>query len=271
MSLPYKILGEYTGSIQSGSFLSSNDTSLFYVSQSTDIWFGLSSNDIIEVSAFSTNDQTQQAWGILDQDKTFQTVTLTYLNSLNVPITYSYNQLVNPFIFYKTSDILLQPSSDLNQIGIDGGNYTVSYNFVRDMAGSISSSLTIKDISPSRTEIKLIPSNEANSQYNSFCIKKFPIKDVEPVLLSLSKNFPYDTIYKTMSSLDKYQSGISFLKFVFFLTDDGSTINFLKNLYEDFVKYSAPTVQTSAVQASTITRIQGIKTYYNNFLLQNYE
>ena len=271
MSLPYKILGEYTGSIQSGSFLSSNDTSLFYVSQSADIWFGLSSNDIIEVSAFSTNDQTQQAWGILDQDKTFQTVTLTYLNSLNVPITYSYNQLVNPFIFYKTSDILLQPSSDLNQIGIDGGNYTVSYNFVRDMAGSISSSLTIKDISPSRTEIKLIPSNEANSQYNSFCIKKFPIKDVEPVLLSLSKNFPYDTIYKTMSSLDKYQSGISFLKFVFFLTDDGSTINFLKNLYEDFVKYSAPTVQTSAVQASTITRIQGIKTYYNNFLLQNYE
>ena len=34
MSLPYQVLGEYTGSIESASVLSVQDTSLFYVSQS---------------------------------------------------------------------------------------------------------------------------------------------------------------------------------------------------------------------------------------------
>jgi len=270
MSLPYQVLGEYTGSIKSGSYLDVNDTSLFYMSQSSDIWFGLSSNDVIEVGSYSTDDQTQESWGILDQDKTFHVITLTYLNSLNTPTTYSYNQLVNPFIFYKNDKILLQPSSDLNQLGIVDGQHVVSYNFIRNMAGSISSSLIIKDISTSRTEIKLIPSiGIGDNQYNSFCVKKFQIKDVVPVLLSITKDFQYDSIYKTMSSLNQYQSGISFLKFSFFLTDDGSIIAFLKNLYEDFIKYSTTTGTNTVV--STLTRIQGIKTYYNNFLLQKYE
>jgi hypothetical protein len=271
MSLPYSVLGNYTASIQSGSYLDNNDTALFYTSQSNDIWFGLSSNDVIEISAYTTDDQTQEAWGILDQDKNFQTITLTYLDSLNTPTTYSYNQLVNPYTFYKNSKILVQPSSDLATIGINDGNYTIGYNFVRDMAGSLSSSLTIKDISNSRTEIKLIPSQNADVQYNSFCIKKFPIKDVAPVLLSISKNFSYDKIYKQMSLLSKYQQGISYLKFAFFLTDDGSVVLFLRNLYEDFIKYSSPLTSTINTSASTLTRIQGIKTYYNNFLLQNYE
>lgn len=271
MSLPYPVLGNYTASIQSGSYLDSNDTSLFYVSQSNDIWFGLSSDDIIEVGVYSVDDQTQEAWGILDQDKSFQTITLTFLNNLNFPTTYSYNQLINPFLFYKNNEILLQPASDLSQLGITGGNYTVGYNFVRDMAGRISSSLTIKDISTSRTEIKLIPSFQADARYNSFCIEKFPIKDVAPVLLSISKNFQYDSVYKMMSSLNQYQSGISFLKFVFFLTNDGSIVNFLKNLYEDFVTYSVNPTFSLGLQSPTITRTQGIQTYYNNFLLQNYE
>jgi len=269
MSLPYAVLGEYTGSIQSGSFLSEADTALFYVSQSSDIWFGLSPNDVIEVSAFSTVDQTLQNYGILYQDKTFQTVTLTYLDNLNTPNSYSYNQLVNPFTVYKNQSILLQPADDLSNIGIVDGNYSLSYNFVREMAGNISSSLTIKDISTSRTEIKLIPSNGSGDvQYNSFCVKKFPIRDVASVLLSIYKNIQYDTIYRTMSSLDRYSTGISFLKFAFFLPDDGSVVTFLKNLYEDYVKYTSVINNN---QQSIITRIQGIKTYQTNFLLQNYE
>ena len=83
--LPYPVLGEYTGSVESGSYLSVQDTGLFYVSQSSDIWFGFSANDVIEVSAFSTDDQSPLGWGVLDQFKQFQTVTLTYLDNLNVP------------------------------------------------------------------------------------------------------------------------------------------------------------------------------------------
>ena len=210
MSLPYEILGEYTGSVESASFLSSKDTSLLYVSNSVDIWFSLSINDTIEIGAFSTDDQTPVSWGVLYQDKDFQTVNLTYIDYRNVPYSYSYNQLINPFTLHGNDSILLQPSSDLNNIGITEGSYVVSYNFTREMAGTPSSSLTIKDISPSRTEVKLIPSNTADIQYNSFCVKKFPIRDVAPVLLSLSKNISYDEIYKEMSNLNQYDNGISF-------------------------------------------------------------
>ena len=236
-----------------------------------DIWFGLSTNDAIEVGVYSTDDQTLTAWGIIDQDKTFQTITLTYLNNLNMPVSYSYSQLVNPFTLYKNASILFQPQSDLSGLGITSGSYVVSYNFVREMAGTPSVSLTIKDISPSRTEIKLIPSNTFDVEYSSFCVKKFPIRDVAPVLLSITKNFPYDSIYEEMSSLNQYKNGISFLKFAFFLIDDASVINLLRNLYEDYVKYTSPTpTKTSTQQPVTITRIQGIRTYYDNYLLQNY-
>lgn len=274
MSLPYAVLGQFTGSIESGSFLDSNDTSLFYVSQSSDIWFGFSTNDVIEISAFSTDDKSPLGWGILEQTKTFQTVTLTYLDNLNVPNTYSYNELVNPYTFYKNNSILLQPASDLASIGITEGNYEVSYNFVREMAGNIVAPLTIKDISPSRTEVKLIPSNGLGDvQYNSFYLKKFPIRDAASLLLSVSKNLSYDSIFRTMNALPQYQDGISFLKFAFFLTDDGSIINFIKNLYEDFITYTVlgAAITPGGLPPSIITRVQGIKTYYNNYLLQNYE
>ena len=188
--LPYPVLGEYTGSVESGSYLSVQDTGLFYVSQSADIWFCYSANDVIEVSAFSTNDQSPLGWGVLDQFKQFQTVTLTYLDNLNVPHSYSYSELINPFTIYQNASILLNPSSDLNAIGITDGNYVVSYNFAREMAGSPSSSLAIKEISPSRTEVKLIPQGKSNVQYDSFCIKKFPIRDVAPVLFQIAKTLP---------------------------------------------------------------------------------
>ncbi len=273
MSLPYSILGTYTASIESASFLDSNDTSLFYVSQSSDVWFGLSPNDVIEVGSFTDDDQTQEGWNTIYQDKTFQISTLTYLDNLNIPNTYSYTQLINPFILYGNSSILLQPYSDLNNLGISSSNHIVSYNFTRNMAGSINSPLTIKDISPSRTEVKLIASTNTDVQYNAFCFKQFQVSDVSPLLLSIAKSFPYDLTYAEMSSLNQYQLGIESLKTNLFLTTDGSTVEFLKEMYEDVVKYN-PLV--SSISSTTISspfiliRIQGIQTYYNNFLLQNY-
>lgn len=273
MAIPYIVLGEFTGSVQSGSYLDVQDTSLFYVSQSIDIWFGFSENDEIEVGVYSTDDNDLLSWGTLNQNKQFQTITLSYTDNLNVLQNYSYNELIKQFILYKNNSILLQPSSDLNNIGITDGSYIVSYNFIREMSGTPSSSLVIKEISPSRTEIKIIPSGPPSIEYNSFYLKKFPIRDVAPVLLSIVKSIPYDSIFRQMSNDTTYENGIKFLKFVFFLQDDASVIQFIKNLYEDFIKYSSsPSSLNLEISSSTsITRIQGIKTYYNNYLLQSYE
>lgn len=272
MPIPYQVLGEFTGSVQSGSFLDVQDTGLFYASQSSDIWFGFSANDEIELGVYDTSTKDLLNWGTLNQSKEFQTITLSYTDNLNNILSYSYRELLKPFTLFKNNVILLQPASDLATVGVNDGSFIVSYNFIRQMAGSPSSSLVIKEISPSRTELKLIPSGQPDVAYNSFYLKKFPIRDVAPVLLSIAKGIQFDSIYAQMSENPKYADGISFLKFVFFLPDDGSVVQFLKNLYEDFIKFSAVPSSTGAPNdATTLTRIQGIKTYYNNYLLQNYE
>lgn len=270
MALPYQVLGEFTGSVESGSYLNVQDTSLFYVSQSTDIWFGISQNDVVEFAAYSTDDLSLTQWGTLDEQKQFQTVNLSFFDDLNIIHSYSYDELIQTFIIYKNSEILLKPSDDLNALGITDGNFVVSYNFTRQMAGTPVNPLTVKDISPSRTEIKLIPAGSSDVFYNAFCLKKLAIRDVAPVLLNITRDLPFDKIYQSMKPT--YQAGISFLQFVFFLPDDGSVVQFLRNLYEDQIKYTqlSQELLDSGLEPTRISRIQGIRSFFSNFLLQNF-
>jgi hypothetical protein len=270
MSLPFSTLGNFTGSIQSGSILNEQDTSLLLVSSSVDAWFGYSPNDVIELTISDTTD-TQISWSVLDQEKNFKDVSLTYIDALNNPLSYTFKELISDFTIFKNSKILLNPISDLSLMGITEGSMKVSYAFVRDLAGSPTKKLTIKDISPSRTEIKIVPTADADNSYTSFCLKKFPVKDVASVLLSIVQKCPYDQIYKTIAP--QYVDSIAFLKTIFFLADDGSVLTFLKNLYEDFIKYTTLSSNQidQGIEPTRIYRIQGIRSYFNNYLLQGYE
>ena len=267
MSLPYPILGNFTGSIYSGSFLNEQDTSLFLSSQSVDIFFGYSERDVTEISVYDTNDNFI-SWSMLDQKKDYNKVTLTYVDALNNSIGYTYSELNSQFVIYRSKNILIDPINDLDTIGITDGSYKVSYVFTREMAGNPNSRLVINDISPSRTEIKLLPTNTNNIPYTAFCFKKFPISDISPVLLSVTQNCPYDNIYALM--YDRYEKSINFFKNIFFLNDDASVIRFLKNLYEDYIKYTSLTEEqiSLGLDPTRIQRIQGIKSYFNNYLLQ---
>jgi len=269
MALQFSTIGNLTGSIFSGSYLGSQDTSLFTTSQSADIFFGYSSRDVTELTVFDTFDN-QISWSLLDKDKKYNTITLTYIDALNVPKNYTYTELTNQFITYKSKQILLDPVNDLSSSGIFDGTFKQSYIFSRNMAGNSDEHLVINDISPSRTEIKLLPKGGNNIPYASFCIKKFPISDISSILLSITQECPYDKIYQLM--YPSYTNGIKFLQSLFFLPDDGSVITFLKNLYEDFVKYTS--LSTSQIDSgfdpTRIYRIQGIKSYFNNYLLQGY-
>jgi hypothetical protein len=271
MSLPYPLIGNFTGSINSGSFLNEQDTALFYVSQSGDIWFGFSPNDIIEVSAYNTEDDSLINWKPIGQDKKYRNVTLSYLDSLNNVKSFSFKELINDYIQYKNNRILVNPIDHLNTLGITEGDYKLSYIFTRDMAGSPAKPLSVKEISPSRTEVKLVPQGSLDIQYTAFCLKKFPIRDVSPVLLGIIQNCPYDNIYRVMQG--SYTEDIEFLKTIFFLPDDGSVLLFLKNLYEDFIKYTVLSEEQidDGFEPTRISRAQGIRSYFSNYLLQNYE
>src|ERR1039458_6954886 len=286
MPLQFSITGNFTGSIFSGSYLGIQDTSLFSTTQSADIFFGYSDRDITELTIFDPL-ENQISWSLLNKEKKFNNITLSYIDSLNNLQSYTYRELSNQFITYRSEKILIAPINDLSSSGVFDGTFKLSYIFTRNMAGSMDDHLVINDISPSRTEIKLLPKGESSIAYAAFCVKKFPISDVSEILLAKTRNCPYDQIYKVMqkysgsiqysSSMQysgsiPYLNGIQSLQTLFFLPNDSSIVTFFKNLYEDFVKYT--NLSQGQIDAgfdpTRIYRIQGIRSYFNNYLLQEY-
>lgn len=271
MALEFTSIGNVTGSLFSGSFLSDQDTSLFLTSQSVDLFYGYSARDVTELTVYDTSNNFI-SWSLLNQSKVFKPITLTYVDALNNAQSYTYNELQSEFIIFRSKQILLDPVSDLAAAGITEGNFKLSYIFTREMAGDPKDRLVINEISPSRTEIKLLPKGAATIPYSAFCIKKFPISDIASVLLAITQNCPYDNIYKIISVLPQYSDGLLFLQSIFFLPDDGSVVSFLRTLYEDFIKYTTLSQAQieSGIDPTRIYRIQGIKSYFNNYLLQGY-
>lgn len=265
------MVAENTSSLNTGSYLNRTEHSLFVKGFVTDLWYGLSSNDVIELSVWD-RDNNFIGWNTLNQSKSYTATTLTYLNALNFPVTFSYVELNQDFILYKNSGILVNPPDQLSSsFGIYTGSYYLDYNFTREMAGTPTNQLVIKEISPSRRELKLIPIGNSTPAYNAFCKKKVILSDVSPLYLETVKNCLYDQIYSKVSPY--YQQEINTLKSVFFLQTDGAVVNFFRNLYEDLYTYATVPISqgSSEVITSSLSRIQGIKTYFTNYLLSNSE
>ena len=266
----YEMVGTNVASLNTGSYLNDTEYSLFMNGFSTDVWYSFSVNDAMEIGIW---DRTKNfiGWNTLNQSKSYNEITLSYLNTLDFPTIYSYTELNPDFTLYKNEKILVNPAEQLySTLGISSGSYFLTYNFIREMAGSINEPIIIKEISPSRKELKLVPIGQATRTYTAFCKKNILLKDISSLYISSIKDCPYDQIYKQIKL--QYKSQINTIKSLFFLTSDGATINFLKNLYEDFIIYTTiPKTSTYESFSSNdrLIRIQGIRTYFINFLLSN--
>lgn len=268
--ISYQSISQNLNELNTGSYLNNIDYSLFIKGFTGDLWYGYSANDVIEIGVFDYS-QNLIAWDVINQDKQYSTNNYTFTNALDFPVTYSYSQLISDFILHKNEKVLVNlPEQLSSSFGITEGSYILTYNFIREMAGTIKSPLVIKEISPSGKEIKLVPVGNSTFQYDAFCKKKVLISDVSPLYIQLTNEFPYSQIYNQIYS--SYQSEINTLKTLFFLKSDGDVIVFLKNIYEDFITYTKATVDSNKVvttSAEQIIRIQGIKTYFNNYLMLN--
>lgn len=264
------MVGENTASLNTGSYLNRVEYSLFIKGFVSDLWYGFSSNDAIELGVWDKQSNLL-SWKTINQEKKYNPITLSYTNTLNFPVTYSYRELVPDFTLYKNEKILVNPIEELSSsFGIQSGSYTLTYNFIREMAGNAKAPLVVKDISPSRKEVKLIPLSASTPAYEAFCQKKVLITDVSSLYMDSVKDCPYSTIYGKVSPL--YPNEINIIRNIFFLTTEAATVNFFKNLYEDQWIYNStleaavnPTLKTDTIC------IQGIRTYFNNFLLSNSE
>lgn len=266
----YQMVSENTGSLNTGSYLTRGDYSALVKDFVTDIWFGFSPNDVVELGVYD-REQNQVGWQTIKQDKEYNVNKYTYLNTREETITYTYAELQPDFILYKNDKILVSPPVDLSQsFGIQLGSYVLTYNFTREMAGTPIAPLVIKEISPSRKELKLQPVGGSTLQYEAFCRKKILLSDVSPLYIQYAQDCPYGQIYTTISSL--YVPEINTLKSLFYLNTDGAVITFLKNLYEDYVLYTnTPKDADGNVigDPERLLRIQGIRTYFTNYLRSN--
>ena len=262
MPFLYPITSNLTASLNSGSYLNQTDLSLFYNGSQSDFWFSISHNDNIELSLYDLNENLI-SWKSVNDVGHYKNVVLTYYDNKNNAIPYSYNEFIFDYPLYKTEKILVNPIADFSSSTLPDGNYILSYQFIRYLAGTPQNPLVIKDISPSKTELKLIPSKEATPEYNAFCTGKIQLNDVAPLYLTLTKDCPYSKLYN--DSISNNQAQIDLVKNLFFISSDGKFVEFLKFIYEDFIKYS----NQQNERIDSFTRIQGIKTYFNNFLISN--
>lgn len=266
----YEMVATNTASLNTGSYLNRTEYSLFVKGFTSDLWYGFSANDAIEFGLWD-RDNNFIGWDVLNQSKSYSSTTLSYLNGLNFPVDYSYHELNPDFILYKNSKILVDPSVQISSsFGVVSGSYFIDYNFTRELAGNVKSPLVIKEISPSRKELKLIPLDVSiSSSYNAFCNKNILIQDVSPLYLEAIKSCPCSQIYNNINLI--YAEEINTLKSIFFLQSEGAVINFFRNLYEDLIVYTTVPVSKGSLEVVTgsLVRIQGIKRYFTNYLLSN--
>lgn len=236
----------------------------------TDLWFGLSEYDVIEMGLWD-RDKNQIGWGTFYQSKSYDTVTIAYYNTLNNAVTYSYQALNPDYILHKTENILMDPADQVSaSFHIPSGSFFITYNMIREMAGNPANPLVIKDIASSRKELKLYPISNFNDSYMAFCQHKFLMNDVSSLYVNTVKDCPYGNIFNKVSPL--YTNEINTIKNLFFIPSDGRMLMFFKNIYEDLLLYSSTPVLSVAgleVISQNFIRIQGIRTYFNNYLLSN--
>jgi len=189
--------------IVSASYLSSDLQSL-YEQQIVDneAFFGDTNDDIIELSIYNSNQQPILFNRIIPST-TFSIVESSYRDINNQPQSY---KVANPFTNYalNNNDLLLHTQFDLRINELSPGLYYTLYNPIRNIAGNPTNKLFIKEISPSRTEIRLSFAfntnlNETNRldsvKISAFADKKFVFLQIIDEIIPIINNNTIDTSF----------------------------------------------------------------------------
>jgi len=268
MTFPYPYISNFTSSYNSASYFSEADAILY--NQTTDLpdlFFGKSERDVSECSYYNTIGE-QNGWK-------YKKPSIKYLSDIGVykdvdsnSITYNYRKTITDYINYK-NNFLLDIKSDLSSSNVFEGQHVVSYNFLRNVAGSQEYPLIISDISPSRTELKLIPSfvkrsNDnkifyENLAFESFSRKLVLIEDIVELLSTSTSKYNCNENYKNYSV--QFPDQILLLKKSFGFKTDEDTIIFINNIYN-----GAKELKLNLSNQITIKNLFGINNHIKYWL-----
>lgn len=243
MAFPYKTISTNVDSVNSGSFYDQSDLDTILSGSSVDKFFGASEQDIIEFSVYDI-DGNLQVWNTVPVNPIYNVISKTYKDVDQNVLTYNYKQYNSGYIVSFDRTILFDTLTQLSSSNIVNGNHIVSYNSLRNIGGTPTYPLTIKNISVSRKELQLIPSFKSdatdevqsliNLELEAFATKKFLIRDIVPVLIQQLDSYQ---IYSKSDELIKNNKQIfQIMKATFGFRTDLDVINFLNETYIGFKK-----------------------------------
>ena len=198
--------------IVSASYFDSNLQSL-YEQQilDTEEFFGDSNDDIIELSIYNSSQQPISFNRIIPST-TYSIVESSYRDINNQPLSY---RVANPFTNYALykNELLLHSQFDLQFNQLSPGLYYTLYNPIRNIAGNTTNRLFIKEISPSRTEVRLsfafnTTLNETNRldaiKISAFADKKYIFLQIIDEIIPIIDKNPIDNSFNSENNNFNY-------------------------------------------------------------------
>ena len=232
-------------------------------------YFGESSNDVIEFSLFNSNQE------LLSTNKIIPTVSYSvlqgeYLDANNKLQSYTVNKAFTNIL--KTDNkVLLNIQSELQQIGVSTGLYHGLYNFTRNIAGNDTYKLVIKEISPSRTEIRFslafnaTSNSESELEYkriSAFSQKKYLLLDIMSRLESVIDLNEISNTFSNYTDVDIKNNVIYNLGF----NNQSELLEFILSIYSGVDKIVTYHGNTDDVLIEEYKQVSGIIRQLKNFI-----
>ena len=238
MNFPYPIVTNFTSSVNTAYYFNAEDVNVYKVKTNiSESFFGKSEKDVVEFSYYNLSG--------VQNGLTYKQPKIIYISDVGnytdvdyKKVNYSYRKTKTDYISHK-NDFLIDIQSDFSSSNIFDGQHIASYNFLRNVAGNQSFPLIISEISPSRTELKLVPDFSKvpktdeelyqNLYYESFIRKLVLVNDITDTLNSQLINYNCEFTYK--STLQTSSESINAFKKSFGFKSDQDVINFINNVY----------------------------------------
>jgi len=271
MSFPYPTVTNYTDQVNYASYLTTDISSLMKRGPTQEKFFGSQEDDYIELSVFDSSDNLN-VWKPIVQPPNYQTRNIEYQDLQNNTLKVTYEEFIPSFVVYENTKILLDPKSDLLNLGITNGSYKLAYAFHSNIVGSYDKQcLLIKQISPSRKEIKAIllldkenftdtDKREFQSEFDCYVQSKIEARDILPAFETYLKQTYLLNFVNTASDAVKSSFGRAYAV-------NGSD-GLLKLLNEIYNGYQLIASDVNGVQKNQ--NFIGISQYVMLMLYENY-
>ena len=153
-------------SLLRGSFLETEDFDKLLETRSVgNSRFGKNSKDVVEFSVYSPQNELF-GWTLVDQTPNYITKQFSYKTPNGELINKTISYLDSLYPTTADGGVLVSPKYELEKLGITQGEFKVKISYRNDIVGSFENpyKFIIDEISPSRTELRVLTQSLKNSQ-----------------------------------------------------------------------------------------------------------